>query len=243
MDWLLAFDASTPVPTIVLGTVEADGDDLVASDAIHSRANQASSTLMPRLEAIVSEAGIRLDDVATIGCGRGPGTFTGSRVAAAAAKGLALGLGVPVLPISTLAALAGGARSSGPVLALLDARRHEVYAGLFECDGVAVRACGDERCAGLSDVLGQLDAAVRARVHLLGPGVGAYEDQIPAPLRARSASTEGLSARGLWRAAVSAHRDGAAVAPAALEVTYLRASYAEMGINTPKRPLKRSPWV
>lgn len=241
--WLLAFDASTPVPTMVLGTVDGDQDTLVASDAIHSRANQASSTLFPRIDALVKQAAIDLGELAAIGCGRGPGTFTGSRVAAAAAKGLALGLGIDVLPISTLAALAAGCDEDGPVLALLDARRDEVYAGVFDCDGPRVRSRGDERCAGLEDVIEGLEPALRGVVRLIGPGVGAYEGRIPPSLRTRAASTEGLSPAGLWRATVSAHRDGAAIAPGALEVTYLRASYAEMGINTPKRPLKRSPWV
>lgn len=241
--WLLAFDASTQVPTIVLGTVDEDRDALVASDVIQSRANQASVTLIERIEALIEQAGIAMSDLGAIGCGRGPGTFTGSRVAAGAAKGLALGLHLDVVPVSTLAAVAAGADGDGPVLAVLDARRQEVYAGRFELTGPRVQARGPEQCAALTDVLRTLDPLPSETLRLLGPGVDAYADQIPEHLRARSASCPGVSAAGLWRATVSALRDGAAVAAGDLDVTYLRASYAEMGINSPKRPLKRSPWV
>jgi hypothetical protein len=77
----------------------------------------------------------------------------------------------------------------------------------------------------------------------IGPGCGAYAEQLPAAMRERSVVSPGPTAAGLWRAAVSAWRAGVAVDPGAFSVSYLRESYAEMGIHKPKRPPYVSPFV
>lgn len=103
--------------------------------------------LLPTIDRLLADAGISLQDVDAIGFGRGPGAFTGVRIAVAAAQGLAFGADKPVIGVSTLAALAQGALDQGhaQVLAAIDARMGEVYAGCFTADdaGLAV-AAGDE---------------------------------------------------------------------------------------------------
>ncbi|MBO0903693.1 tRNA (adenosine(37)-N6)-threonylcarbamoyltransferase complex dimerization subunit type 1 TsaB [Jiella sonneratiae] len=108
-----------------------------------------------RLTGVIAEvldaAGARYGDLTRIVVATGPGSFTGIRVGVAAARGLALALDVPAVGVSTLAALAHGAvfrnesraadegeeegATASPILAVLDARRGEVYAGLFAADG------------------------------------------------------------------------------------------------------------
>ncbi len=244
-DWLLSFDASTPVPVITLGRVGVTSEELVASEELRTGANQASQILVPTIEAIIRRADIELSDLAAIGCGRGPGTFTGSRVAVATAKGLALGLGIDVLPISTLAALAAGSGADGNVLAVLDARRGEVYGAFFAVEGSSVARLSEERCLPLPALL-ELEPALSredAGLCVRGPGVEPNLHQLPPNLRDRASPSPGLDAAGLWRASVHAYRSEAPVPPAAVSVCYLRASYAEMGINTPKRAPKKSPFV
>jgi tRNA threonylcarbamoyladenosine biosynthesis protein TsaB len=240
--WMLCLDASAPRTCVALGRVGVAFElvELVISDELEDRANQTSTTLEPRLRAALAQAGIAATQLGAIACGRGPGTFTGSRVAVATAKGLGLGLGLPIVPVSTLAALAGSSPVDGRVLALLDARREQVYAGVFEV-GADVISIANEQVI-------ELAAVVAGREDLdellaIGPGCGAYAEQLPAVMRERSVVSPGPTAAGLWRAAVSAWRAGAAVDPGAFSVCYLRESYAEMGIHKPKRPPYVSPFV
>lgn len=88
--------------------------------------------LMPVIDAALEAAAVDLSGIARIAVTVGPGSFTGIRVGVAAARGLALGLGRVCVGVGSLQALAAAAATPGPVLALIDARRGQVYAGLFE---------------------------------------------------------------------------------------------------------------
>jgi tRNA threonylcarbamoyl adenosine modification protein YeaZ len=236
--FMLGFDASAPRTAVVLGRVDAQGDELLACDEQEDGANQTSERLHERVAELLARSGITARELSLLACGRGPGTFTGTRVAVALAKGLALALARPVVPVSTLAALACSAGVEGRVLALLDARRSEVYGALFEV-GAGVEIVGEARALELRELVAALGEQL-AGAHAHGPGCAAYPDQLPAALPATSSG--GPSGAGLWRASVAALRAGALAHASALEVCYLRQSYAEMGVHVPKRAVFKTPF-
>ena len=123
---LLAFDTSTERFSVAVRR-GADGDLLEDTGAGGA---QASAALIPAIGRLLQRAELALADLDAIVIGRGPGSFTGLRTACAVAQGLAFGAAVPVLPRSTLLAVAEDARWRAgvtQVVALLDARMDEVY--------------------------------------------------------------------------------------------------------------------
>lgn len=98
---------------------------------------QHVALIMPFIDELMAEAGVTVNQLDAVAFGRGPGSFTGLRIAAGITQGIAFGADLPVIPVSTLAALAqGAARQEGAslVLAALDARMQEVYWGAFRAD-------------------------------------------------------------------------------------------------------------
>ncbi len=116
---LLAFDTSTEACSVALSL---DGA-LLERFELH---NQHSEHLLPLIEALLAEGGIALNRLDAIAFGRGPGSFTGLRIGAGVAQGLAFGANLPLVPVSSLAALAQGVNAD-KVLAAFDARMQQVY--------------------------------------------------------------------------------------------------------------------
>jgi tRNA threonylcarbamoyladenosine biosynthesis protein TsaB len=131
---ILALDASTPVTTVALA--RENGREILAEVSTTGRG--ASEALLPAIHDVLDLAGENLGSVDLVLAGVGPGTFTGIRIAAATARALSAGTGIALSKNSTLAALAAPALScSGDVLAVLDARRAQVFARRFSEAGPA----------------------------------------------------------------------------------------------------------
>jgi tRNA threonylcarbamoyladenosine biosynthesis protein TsaB len=123
---ILVLDASTPVIAVAL----AEEDKIVTEISVPARG--ASEALLPAVHAALTLAKEELASVERLLVGVGPGTFTGIRIAAATARALSLGTGAILSKNSTLAALAAPALSCHThVLAVLDARRRQVFAQRF----------------------------------------------------------------------------------------------------------------
>ncbi len=168
---ILALDASTGVTTVALARAEGDGRRVLAEISVPSRgpSGGASEALLPAVHAALDLAGEELSSVDLVLCGVGPGTFTGIRIAAATARALALGTGSALAKNSTLEALAAPALTCrADVLAVLDARRGEVFARSYAADGpttgIICTKPSDLSVAGGPLVVG--DGAVRYRESL-----------------------------------------------------------------------------
>ena len=154
---LLAFDTSTDALSIAVGKGVGESVSQRADNTaqiwqhVGVGGAQASATLIPAIMELMRQAGLRFEDLDAIAFGKGPGSFTGLRTACSVAQGLALGAGVPVLPVDTLLAVAEEARfalqpaGALRVMALLDARMDEVYAACYRFDGAAWLQHGEYR--------------------------------------------------------------------------------------------------
>ncbi len=111
---ILAFDTATDRATSAL----------VADDEVLGERVSRASTLLEDVDALLRLAGAHAGDVEALAVGTGPGSFTGTRIGLAVARGLGLALEVPAAGVSTLDALAAGAPGSVPVV---DAKRREIF--------------------------------------------------------------------------------------------------------------------
>lgn len=123
----LAMDTATPLGTVAVG----DGHELRAEITLGVRARHSES-LLPAIDFALTTAGVEPAELGAIIVGAGPGSFTGIRIAAAAAKAFAHTLDLPLLAAPSLMAVAAnGAGRTEPVCAMFDARRGDVYAGCY----------------------------------------------------------------------------------------------------------------
>jgi tRNA threonylcarbamoyladenosine biosynthesis protein TsaB len=133
MSLLLALDASGPAISVA---VLRDGTLLAHHQQALARGH--AERLPPALAACMAAAGSGFAALAAIAVTIGPGSFTGIRVGLAAARGLGFALGIPVLGVTTLDAVAHGLdpaeRAGRPVLALIDSKRADVFAQRFGPD-------------------------------------------------------------------------------------------------------------
>ena len=129
--YVLAFDTANEVIAVGVGVLheEAHAIELVAHTEIEAR-RQSNTQLSPRIDALLAERGIARGDIACVCVGRGPGSFTGVRIAMATAKGIASALEVGLVGVSSLDAVAWGVwefGTRGEVAVVADAMRKEVY--------------------------------------------------------------------------------------------------------------------
>ncbi|HEY2394782.1 MAG TPA: tRNA (adenosine(37)-N6)-threonylcarbamoyltransferase complex dimerization subunit type 1 TsaB [Rudaea sp.] len=215
---LLAIETSTEACSAALLV----GDRLIERSEVAPRRH--AELILPMIESLLAEAGIARRGIDGIAVGRGPGAFTGVRLAISVAQGLALGLDVPVVPVSSLAALAQDVPVQGetPILALIDARMGEIYAGTFRrgANGL-VEALGPESVGPAQ----QLVLPSSDLWSVVGSGWSAYREALMMRLPAEPRwcdSTRFPQGRAIARLAAPQFAAGLAVAPDLALPVYLR---------------------
>jgi tRNA threonylcarbamoyladenosine biosynthesis protein TsaB len=199
---------------------------LLAGERVFARSELAprrhAELLLPMCESLLAQAGLRQCELDAIAVGRGPGAFTGVRLAIAAAQGIALALDIAVVPVSSLAALAMQAPANGAaILAVIDARMGEVYAGTFRRAGDGIEPLAEE-WVGPPDRLALPPAD---RWNIIGSGWAAYRGALAERLPAAPVWAEGThypQAIDVARIALPLARAGCGVAPEAALPVYLR---------------------
>ena len=170
MSLILALDSSTDACSVAL---YADGQ---LHALFELAAKSHTQRLLPMVDELLQGNNLSLNNLDAIAFGRGPGSFTGLRICMGVVQGLAFGARLPVIPVSTLEAMAVGyyranPEANLPVLVALDARMEEVYWGLYGRKGDNVEQLSDEfvmrpELLSEQDIIAQLSGQFVA----IGPG-------------------------------------------------------------------------
>jgi len=165
--------------TAIAGSVALTEDEEVVAQEQQDSRGSHSEKLIATVDRLLRQAGWDRADVEAVAVAIGPGSFTGLRIGLAAAKGLALALGLPIAGASSLRSLALNGRGfEGTVAPLIDARRGEIYAAAFRLGlgGGMEEAMGE--CVLPPDALIERLAAMEGDLLLVGDGAAAYRERI-----------------------------------------------------------------
>ena len=246
--YILAFDTANEVIALGLGILRSETRSVECVASRRIPAHRASNTqLLPAIQELLNEAGVSRDGIACVACGRGPGSFTGVRICMAAAKGIASALGVGLVGVSTLDAIAWNAWAEGvrgDVAVVADAMRKEVYPVRFALFDDGVRRLSVDRVVkadayaeelsaeGL--VAGECAAGSAADLLIAGDGLVKYRSLLEPYGRVLSDKLWEVSGRGLllaleaaWRAGEADPLDALRHDPAFALPVYTRLSDAE----------------
>ncbi|WP_278034823.1 tRNA (adenosine(37)-N6)-threonylcarbamoyltransferase complex dimerization subunit type 1 TsaB [Flavobacterium nitratireducens] len=137
MNYILNIETATKQCSV---SIAKEGKTIVCNEIAEEGYSHAER-LHVFIEDCVKEAGISYKDLAAIAVSQGPGSYTGLRIGVSAAKGLCFALGIPLIAVDTLQALAAQASvASGLIVPMLDARRMEVYSAVFSAGLESKRA-------------------------------------------------------------------------------------------------------
>jgi len=234
---IIALDSSGLVASAAVMEIgEGGAEDRLLAEYTVQHKKTHSQTLLPMLAEIMKMADTEPKDIGAVAVAKGPGSFTGLRIGSATAKGLGLALGIPLIEVSTLEALALNLPlSSGLVCPIMDARRGQVYSGIYRADGQEMRQVREDKPISVEELAAEIEALpsemTAGGVYFLGDGVPVYRGVIdgalhlpheyaPAGTNRQRAALVGLCAVGKWKR-------GETVSAAAHVPTYLRKSQAE----------------
>ena len=234
---ILGIDTSGLVGAVAV----ADGDMLVSQFSIQYKTTH-SEILMPMMEDIRSKINLDLSTIDAIAVAKGPGSFTGLRIGSATAKGLALALDKPIIPVPTVDAIAYNLYGVEKIICpMMDAKRKQVYTGLYTFvpntpEGKSfertfdMQVIHEQFATSIEDIVGRINE-IGKPVVLLGDGIPAYHDELErllkvpysiAPMHQNRQSGAALVALAMQYAA-----QGRMVSADEFAPEYLRLSQAE----------------
>lgn len=223
---ILAIDSSGLVASVAVLV-----DDILVGEYTINNKKTHSQTLLPMLETMLQMADIDISEMNAVAVASGPGSFTGLRIGAATAKGLAGALHIPIIPVPTLEALAyNHVQIEGVVCPLMDARRQQVYFGVYEFHHEEMKVLEPQNAAPIETLINRVNE-IGKPVTFLGDGVPVFEEVLTRDIQVpfyfalahnrmqRAGSVATLGARYL--------KEEKAVEAAEFSPVYLRLSQAE----------------
>lgn len=214
---LLAIETATEACSVAL----VHGDVVIARSELAPRRH--AERVLPMADELLAEAGLGRHALDAIAVGRGPGAFTGVRLAVSLAQGMALALDLPVVTISSLAALALEApEDDAAILAVIDARMGEIYAASYRRDDQGGLVALDEERVCTAAALALPEAGAW---QVVGSGWTAYGDMLREKLAGSLRGADGgryPQARHVAELAVREFRAGRALAAEQALPVYLR---------------------
>ncbi len=175
MTRILAIETSSQACSVALAV---DGDIMEKYEVMPRLHAQK---LLPMIASLLSEEGCQLNHLDAIAFSRGPGSFTGIRIATSVAQGLAFGADLPLVPISTLATLAQAIYrqyQDTQIISVLDARMKEIYWGCFHAEESGVEPVGEEHMTQPEELYSEFES--ESRTEWVGVGDG-WAEEIPLP--------------------------------------------------------------
>ena len=229
---VLALDSSGLTASVAI--VEENGTDqnLLAEYTVNYKKTH-SQTLLPMLDEIVRMTEQDLKGMDAIAVAAGPGSFTGLRIGSATAKGLGLALNKPLVEIPTVDALAYNLYGTdGVICPLMDARRNQVYTGIYEFRGGNMCVIEPQMAVGI-DVIADKLRALKRKVIFLGDGVPVFRKPLEEELMAgcdfffAPAHLNKQRAGSVGALALQYLKEGKTVSASEHRPIYLRLSQAE----------------
>ena len=223
---ILALDSSGLVASVAV----MEDDNLLAEYTMNYKKTH-SQTLLPMLDEMSKMIDLDLNTVDAIAVAGGPGSFTGLRIGSATAKGLGLALKKPLISIPTVDGLAYNLCGTDKVVCpLMDARRNQVYTGIYEFEGNELKVIEAQMAVDITEIAGKLNALGR-EVIFLGDGWPVYEaklaEVLTVPYMAAPAHQSRQRAGALAALAMCYAKEGRMESAAEHEPDYLRLSQAE----------------
>lgn len=180
---ILGIDSSGMVASVAIVQ-----DDVIIAEYTMNHKKTHSETLLPMIDEIVKTSETKLEELDAIAIAAGPGSFTGLRIGAATAKGLAMAVDKPIIPIKTCEGLAFNMwGAEGLVCPIIDARRNQVYTGLYRVKG-NVEVILEQQPMDIHELIEYINNYSKQReaseggpaegVTFLGDGVAIYQDVI-----------------------------------------------------------------
>ena len=170
---ILAIDSSSMVATVAVTT-----DGVLNAEYTINHKKTHSQTLLPMIDEICKTIELEMESIDAIAISGGPGSYTGLRIGSATAKGFGLALNKPIINVPTMDALAYNMFSSQYIVCpIMDARRGQVYTGIYRFDGTEMVTIKEQCIIMIDELIYELDK-IGMPVMFLGDGVDTQKETI-----------------------------------------------------------------